>query len=308
MDCTIVICTRDRATQLRSTLHALCALRVPATVRWDVLVVDNGSSDDTAAVVASFADQLDIARLPEPVAGLSNARNAGLRRARGRHIVWTDDDVLVEPGWLAAYVEAFGRHPDAAVFGGKVTPVLRGPTPPWFAAARHELGFLLAERDFGPAERPLALADDCIPYGANFAVRAREQRLYPYDPELGVAPGRRRGGEETAVVKAMLRDGLAGWWVPEAAVLHDIPPSRQTRDYVARFYEALGESWAFPLVRHATRRRVPLSTLAKVGLAFVRLQGADALRLRVRVRYLASLSFHRGVLRAFRHHDPVRRA
>lgn len=300
MLCTIIICTRDRATQLAAVLSSLCALDVPVGLAWDVLIVDNASSDDTPAVVASFAERLPVRRVIAPVPGLSRARNVGIAAARGRYILWTDDDVLLDRHWLTSYLAAFKKHPEATVFGGKVVPLLEEPAPRWFSESSRDLVYLLAHRDFGPAELPLDLARDRIPYGANFAMRTAEQRRYPYDPELGVAPGRRRGGEETAVIKAMLRDGLEGWWVPGAAVQHVIPAARQTRDYVWRFYESMGEAWAHGMGLH----RAPLTTWAKIPVAFVRFKIAETLRLRSRIRYLTSLSYHYGAWKYFRSHRP----
>lgn len=212
---------------------------------WEILIVDNGSTDHTAEVVESFADSLPIRRIHEPVPGLSHARNRGLAEARGRYICWTDDDVLIDPGWLRAYVEAFRRHPDACFFGGRVAPVFDGDVPGWVDGNRDLLRFLMAERDLAPTE--VAFERGCVdlPYGANFAVRTAEQRHFRYDPELGVAPGRQRLGEETAVLLAMLEAGGRGIWVPSATVRHVIPAGRLTPAYVASYFRSAGETWAF---------------------------------------------------------------
>ena len=242
MDATVVICTRNRADSLERTLGSLAGMEPPADLAWEVLIVDNGSTDHTSAVVGSFGEQLPISLTREENAGLSNARNHGVKRARGRYIVWTDDDVVVQSGWLAAYAAAFRRWPQSAVFGGKVRPVLEEPVPAWFSAARGELADLLAARDFG--EISLPLGDGCLPFGANYAVRTAEQLRFPYDPELGVAPGRNRMGEETKVIRAILGQGGTGFYVPEAAVEHMIPRSRQSFSYIAAYYRAHGETAA----------------------------------------------------------------
>src|SRR5579864_5913338 len=116
----VIICTRDRAAQLASVLATACALKVPEGLSWELCVVDNGSSDSTPQVVREFSETLPIRYIREDVPGLSNARNRGVDEARGRYICWTDDDVEIDPEWLSAYAEAFRRHPDAAVFGGRI--------------------------------------------------------------------------------------------------------------------------------------------------------------------------------------------
>lgn len=244
MRASIVICTRNRAASLGRTLQSLTQMDVPAGLAWQVIIVDNGSSDDTRAVTEAYGDRLPVRWVFEGEAGLSNARNRGVAEATGDYILWTDDDVLVHAGWLAAYVQAFETFPDCAVFGGKVTPVLEEPTPAWFAGNRDLLGFLLAERDFGATPIPLCVETFQLPFGANFALRRAEQQAHRYDPELGVGPGRSRSGEETEVIRAILAGGGSGMWVPDAEVRHLIPASRQTEAYVLSYNRAIGETWA----------------------------------------------------------------
>ena len=139
MHITVLICTRNRAEQLRRTLEAATAIETPGT-SWELLVIDNGSSDHTPEVVESFAERLPIRRVSEPQAGLSNARNRGVAEANGSYICWTDDDVLIDPHWLSAYAGAFAHHPEAAYFGGPIELVLEEPTPSWFRENRELLG------------------------------------------------------------------------------------------------------------------------------------------------------------------------
>jgi glycosyltransferase involved in cell wall biosynthesis len=133
IDITVLICTRNRADRLARALSSAAEMRIPQDLRWELIVVDNGSTDHTAEVVARFAARLPIRLVQESLAGLSNARNRGVSEARGRYICWTDDDVLIDPEWLASYSAAFARHPEAAVFGGRIEPLLEDPTPGWVA-------------------------------------------------------------------------------------------------------------------------------------------------------------------------------
>ncbi|UAJ11597.1 glycosyltransferase family A protein [Glacieibacterium megasporae] len=304
MDCSVIICTRNRSRELINVLTTMAAMTIPPHLEWELLVVDNGSSDDTPATIASFADRLPITRVWEPNAGLSNARNAGVRHARGRLIVWTDDDTRVVPGWLAAFYAAFTAHPEAALFAGRITPALLPPTPNWFRDAAADLHYLLATRDFGPDPVPLSIEGERYPFGASAAVRAVEQRQFLYDPELGVAPGRRRGGEETAVFVSILAAGHTGWWVPDAEVEHQVVSERQTTGYIREYYGSMGEAWAIsgastgPMIA-----RAPFATWAKVVTGSVRYAVARVTRSSSWQRYLASASFHRGALAYFRRAD-----
>ena len=84
-------------------------MRLPDHLDWEVLVVDNGCADHTDAVIEAFAGRLPIRREFEPRRGHTPARNRAWMPAKGEYIVWTDDDVVVDPGWLAALCGAFCR-------------------------------------------------------------------------------------------------------------------------------------------------------------------------------------------------------
>lgn len=247
LDITVLICTRNRADRLRNVLASAAQMRIPDGLQWELVVVDNGSSDNTAEVALSFIDRLPVRVAREDKAGLSHARNRGVAEARGRYICWTDDDVVIDEGWLAAYAAAFARHPEAAVFGGRIKPVLEAPTPVWFAqlADKWPLSTLLAARDFGGAPTPLNFEKGIAPWGANFAVRAAEQRRVLYEPGLGVSPHHRRVGEEAEAIFQIFQSGARGWWTPDAIVQHIIPVQRQTLRYVYDYFCASGETVAY---------------------------------------------------------------
>ncbi|MGD2071486.1 MAG: glycosyltransferase [Gemmatimonadota bacterium] len=245
MTVSVVVCTRDRASLLADCLDAAARLAVPHGLSWEVLVVDNGSRDGTAEVVSSAAERLPARRVVEAEPGLARARNRAIAEARGDYLLWTDDDVLPDPGWLRGYLSAFERHPEGAVFGGPVRPRLEAGTPAWLARTIHLVGGAFAARDLGPTERLLTPAWPDLPFGANYAVRAVEQRKHPYDEALGRTPGGGLGNEETLVLEAILSAGAEGWWVPEAGVVHRIPPSRQSTAYLRRYFEGEGrfDAW-----------------------------------------------------------------
>src|SRR6516165_2736912 len=118
---TVAICTRNRAGSLRRTLESLAALQIPGDLTWEIVIVHN-STDHTDDVINKYLERLPVRRVLETRAGLSNARNQAVDTAKGEYIVWTDDDVIVDPGWLSAYAAAFRRWPEAAVFGGRIKP------------------------------------------------------------------------------------------------------------------------------------------------------------------------------------------
>jgi len=243
MRVTVAVCTWNRCALLKEALARMAGLRIPTATEWELLVVNNRSTDATDEVIGSFAGTLPIRRVYEAEPGLSNARNAAVREASGAYVLWTDDDTLVDPDWLAAYVEAFQRWPDAAVFGGPVAPVFLAPPPAWLRSGWPLVADAFAARDLGSV--PIAFdGERNMPFGANYAVRLDEQRRRRYDPRLGVKAGQIVVGEETRLAKELLAAGARGFWVPGARVEHRIPPARMTTAYLRRYYVGVGRTSA----------------------------------------------------------------
>jgi glycosyltransferase involved in cell wall biosynthesis len=243
---TVAICTFNRAESLRRTLDSVAAMRVPSDVAWEVLIVNNNSTDHTAEVINEYVGRLPVRWEFEPQPGKSNAQNRAIDVAKGDYIVWIDDDVVVDAGWLTAYVAAFRRWPEAAVFGGRITPRYETPVAKWVMGCKAVLEGPCAIRDFGDQVRPLSAYDeDHFPFGANWAIRTAEQRAFRYDPELGPVAYRWRTFEETDVIERVLTSGATGYWIPEAMVEHCIGRDRQTFRYIASYYESWGETLAF---------------------------------------------------------------
>lgn len=236
MIATVAVCTRDRADDLRETLDALAAAAVPSGLDLRVLVVDNGSRDGTAAVVDGLRPSVDVRHVVEPTPGLSVARNRALDEVGEGWILWIDDDVSVEPGWLHAYADAFRRWPDAAVFGGPIRPVLLGTPPGWLARGLDQVAWAYGSRDLGDAPGPLGPGIDRLPFGGNFALRVDALDGRRFDEALGRGPDApHRGGEESALIAGLLAGGATGRWVPGARVRHRIGPERQTTAYLGGY-------------------------------------------------------------------------
>ena len=240
MDVTIAICTRNRAASLRRTLNSLAQMEIPGGLDWETVVVDNGSNDDTPNVIRSFVGSFPIRHDHEPTPGVSYARNRAAALARGTYIVWTDDDVIVDRHWLSAYVAAFARWPDHVVFGGKILPVFEAPLPVWLERSLPLVEGAFALRDFGDRELELDCAE--LPYGANYAVRAFENKAVPYRLDLG--PGTDLYGEETDAMQSILAGNKTWRWIPDAKVHHCIGAQRMTLAYLDDYFFRYGKSLA----------------------------------------------------------------
>ncbi|MFM8271681.1 MAG: glycosyltransferase [Gemmata sp.] len=233
MNVTVAICTWNRAALLDQTLRGLRALHAPAGVRWDVLVVNNNSTDETERVLDAHASALPLRRAFEPQPGLSNARNRALASTAADWVVWTDDDVLVSAGWLAAFVETARRRPDAAAVGGPIDPWFQADPDPDLAAVFEPLRTGFCGVNHGPSERDLGPSEYI--YGANMAYRRGAVAGLRFDPQLGHIGANQAGGDDVVYLNAARARGPVVW-CPGMQVRHYVDPKRMTLDYLARFY------------------------------------------------------------------------
>jgi glucosyl-dolichyl phosphate glucuronosyltransferase len=238
MDVTIAICTWNQAGLLDRALRRLAELRVPEGLRWEVLVVDNNCTDDTPVVVARHADRLPVSRLVERAQGLSNARNCALKHAAGDLLIYIDDDVLVDDGWLDAYSVAMARWPKAAYFGGIIVPKYEGELPKWFRGHRVLASNVGEAHDLGPHERELNRGE--FPWGGNMAFRRTAVRGFTFRPELGRRGSERAACEDEAFCQELADAGLTGVWLPGAAIQHVIGPQRLTLSFVRKNFIGRG--------------------------------------------------------------------
>lgn len=230
---TVAICTRDRGPIFARALESLCGLEVPDGAAWEVVLVDNASTDDTPAVIDRFRHRLPLRAFVEPALGISAARNRAVAEARGAYILWIDDDALVSKEWLARYLDAFARWPEVSLFGGPIDVAFDGALPDWFARALPEIAGIYAYRDLGPEPIVLPALEHMLPFGTNYVTRTVDQRRFSYDPALGRHPDfPARGSEETDLMLTMLESGLIGRWVPGAKVTHLKAVDRATLAFI----------------------------------------------------------------------------
>jgi len=127
----VIICTYNRSALLRGSVLSVLNQDFPSD-QYEMIVVDNNSADDTEKVVKELAlsSSVRIEYVFEKNQGLSHARNAGIRKAKGEIIVFTDDDIEAERSWLCELISAFDS-PDVACAGGPIRPVWSGERPTW---------------------------------------------------------------------------------------------------------------------------------------------------------------------------------
>jgi glycosyltransferase involved in cell wall biosynthesis len=235
---TVLICTYNRARALGETLDSLARMSVPSGVSWDVLVVDNNSSDDTAAVVRDRQPgfPVPLLYLHEPRQGKSYALNTGLAAGRSTFVLFTDDDVVVEPGWLQAAIAPMAADSGIDYTGGPVYPIWEAPCPSWLDRHRGDLWGTIAILDYGPS--PFVFEErQRVPLGANMAVRrALIDAVGGFDPAFGRKGTSLLGQEQAEFFCRTQAHGARGAYAPDMKLHHHVPASRLTRKYFRRWW------------------------------------------------------------------------
>ena len=239
VDVSVVLATWNNCRRLGITLEAITRCSVPAGLTWEVVVVANNCTDATADVTRAFSGRLPLRHVVEARQGLSHARNTGVEAARGRLIIFADDDITPCADWIGAYWRAHQERPVGYHFGGPLTCEYetRAPEPELFALA----GIPVTGVDWGPVARVLEPAERFM--GANWACPAAALRVAgPFDPSLGLdaSLGTRRVGEEWDMMQRLRDHGTLPWYVPDAVVQHFVPAHKSRLEYTASNWEAAG--------------------------------------------------------------------
>ncbi|HJT82541.1 MAG TPA: glycosyltransferase [Chthoniobacterales bacterium] len=266
MKISAVICTRNRAAHLLQAIQSLRDQDI-GSGNYEIVVVDNASSDETANIVKPLAAEMPAVRYVfEKTPGLTNARNRGVRDARAPMIAFLDDDALAGPAWLSSIVSAFEQFPDAMCVGGPIEPWFETPAPAWFPARL--LGCY--NRSYGPEARWYNFPHE-QPVGCNMAFRKRcLEEIGGFNPLLT------KYNDETELIGRMVNAGGKLFYQPAAVVKHLLPRERLTLTWqIRRHYHegvslavAAGSNSPVPRMR---RIKELGGNLLRIGKRFARL-------------------------------------
>jgi len=242
MDITVILCTYNRCQILPNALSSVAASNLPESVGWEVLVVDNNSSDQTRDVVEEFCRRYPgrFRYLFEPQPGKSHALNAGIREARGDVLAFMDDDVTVDPTWLQN-LTADLEDGEWAGAGGRVLLEGTFSSPRWLALdGPYSLGHtLFAHFDKGAYACELTEA----PFGTNMAFRKEMFEKYgAFRTDMGPSPGSEIRHEDAEFGHRLLTAGERLRYEPSAVVYHPAPEHRIQKDYFLKWWFDFGRA------------------------------------------------------------------
>jgi glycosyltransferase involved in cell wall biosynthesis len=271
----VVISTYNRADLLADAIDHVLGQEDPDTPPFELLVVDNNSTDTTRTVVAA-AETRDrrVRYIFESNQGLSHARNAGIAAARGPIVTFTDDDVRVGPGWLAAIARTFIDYPEASAVGGKVLPLWPAPPPSWLTTARWGP---LALVDHG--DSPVRVDSDnplCL-VGANLAVSRRAFDLVgAFSTVVQRVTDTVGSMEDDEFLQRLFRAGCFGVYDPRIVIHAAVQPERLDRAYHRQWHTGHGHFHA--LMRPHYLERSKAGRLLDVPAHLYRAAAIDGFR------------------------------
>ena len=239
----IVICCYNSADRVPETLKCLAQQVAASAIEWEIIVVDNASTDKTGEIAQNCCPEVIRSRLQvvrEPAAGLSHARIRGFRSARYSIISFIDDDNWVPPEWLATLVQIFSSDPEIGVVGGPSEAVFELPAPPWFSEIQ---GFYAV----GPQHRStgdVTEATGTILWGAGMSIRkAALDALWDQGFQF-LSTGRKGAqllaGEDIEMGFALRALGWRFYYDERLRLRHYIPAGRLTWNYALKLMKGMG--------------------------------------------------------------------
>jgi glycosyltransferase involved in cell wall biosynthesis len=233
MRISVILCTYNRCESLAKALSSVAASQVSSAIPWEVLVIDNNSSDSTRDVVEDFSRRYPgrFRYLFEARQGKSFALNQGVREASGDVLAFMDDDVTVEPSWLSKLTASLQSDRWAGA-GGRVIPLWYTDRPKWLPDAGDILAALVS---FDPGEQAGGLHEP--PFGTNMAFRKKVfERYGDFRTDLGPRPDSAIRSEDTEFGRRVLNGGEELYYEPGAVVYHPVTPERLSKKYFLQWW------------------------------------------------------------------------
>ncbi len=246
MNISVVISTYNRAHLLSETLDAFRKQRVSPSLQWEIIVVDNNSSDFTQSVVEACKEKspVSLRYVFESRQGLSQARNTGIRVARGEAIAFTDDDIIPDIDWVDSVNRKMNKC-NADGIGGRILPQWLVTPPDWLLSDPRLLKDLAIQTYEHECVMNLTQwkGEEGLPiWGGNMAFRrSLFAEIGGFDTNLGRTGQKLYMGEEPNLIARAIRAGKKIVYDPEIVVWHRIRPEQMSHSYLRRRAFGRGE-------------------------------------------------------------------
>jgi glycosyltransferase involved in cell wall biosynthesis len=243
LDVTVILSTYNRCADLAGALESIAQSEMPDSVSWEVLVVDNNSTDQTRNVVKAVGDRYPkrFRYLFESKPGKSYALNAAIAGARGNVLAFVDDDVTVASTWLRRLTAELSGGGEWVGVGGRILPAEKFTPPPWLPTTGINNWITVVFPYFDQGDRPVELS--CPPYGTNMAFRKSVfEKHGGFRIDLGPSPHSQIRNEDTELGRRLLAAGERLRYEPSAVVYHPVPNGRVTQEYFFSYWFDYGRA------------------------------------------------------------------
>lgn len=287
MKATVAICTHNRAVDLKEAIDS-CIRQDFDPEDFEIIVIDNRSTDDTKAIVLGYQERLEprVHYILEENLGLSYARNRAISEANGEYILFIDDDAVASEEWIQNIIDVFEADKQIGCVGGRIDPIWQGKAPHWLPTKYRSLYSILHYSD------ELKEMDSGIPFGANVAFRSNIfNEVAPFRVDLGRIGSNLLSGEESELI-ARIRQQYKIYYSPFASVQHKIAEERSTTKWFLRRMYWQG-------VTDALRSEKKPEFCLKSGIKLAAASAALVFtfyNVKLRIRFLTNVLYGRGVI------------
>ena len=238
---TVAICTYNGAKGLPEVLERLRSQVGTESIFWEIIVIDNNSTDNTAQVVkeyqSNWSEAYPIRYCFEPEQGLAFARRCAIREAHGSLIGFLDDDNLPDPNWVAEAYRFGQSHPQAGAYGGQIHGKFEVEPPPGFERIARYFALIKGQNPYCYNHRYQATRQKMFPPGAGIVIK--KQAWLESVPKRPLLPNT---NEDLEMLSQIWQAGWEIWFNPEMQIDHIIPKYRLEKDYLIPFFRINGLS------------------------------------------------------------------
>jgi glucosyl-dolichyl phosphate glucuronosyltransferase len=311
MNISIIICTYNRASILRETLESYLQIERPADIQSEVIIVDNNSDDETAAISKEFSDRYPgvFRYVKEPMQGLSYARNCGIRTSNADLIAFVDDDIYFDPRWLIEMMRLFSDT-NTMCAGGRSIPRFEAGKPDWIST---DLLVIYGSTNSGDAVKRMVFPEH--PFGLNMVFhREVFKTVGLFNVTLGRIKNSLLSNEESDLFLRIDRAELPIFYTPHAIVHHRIPEARTRKAWVLNrmYYQGISDLTAKQILERVSRIKLlwavggSLLQILRLAIRSLRLKFAQSNDRRGEFQCLSSIYYEAGLV-AGKLHQIVRR-
>ena len=268
----VLICCHNSAKRLPETLRHLASQQVREGLAWEIVVIDNASTDDTAATAARYwpaSAQAPLRVVSERQAGLSHARIRGIQEARYDIISFIDDDNWVSTDWVQRVNAIFADHPEVGAAGGRIEAVCEIAPPDWFEPLKSH--YAVGQQH--PQSGDITDIPGTMLCGAGLNLRTAAARKLFEDGFVFMMTGRKGNrlltGEDTELCFALRSSGWRFWYDDGLLLRHFIPKERLEWDYAVRLLRGMGASSAYFVLYLCALKAPPFESYPKWKMSWL---------------------------------------